>query len=110
MRRNRPRLFLAAATAAVLASVALADQVGRAADPGAPAETRQAANDSRAGVQIGGRLDPARLHPVTRPGLYGMSQPPSGSRYGIVEGRLIRYDPDNAQVLSVIREVEQILD
>lgn len=119
MRRNRPRLIIAAVTAAALASMALADQVGRvgvAAEQATP-EMRQAARDGgpptgalQSRLQVGARLDPARLHPVKRPGLYGMSDPPPGSRYGIVEGRLIRYDPGNAQVLSIIREVDQILD
>lgn len=111
MRRSRPRLFLAALTAAALASMALADQAGRvgvAPEQSTP-EMRQAAQEG-GGLRVGGRLDPARLHPVKRPGLYGMSEPPPGSRYGIVEGRLIRYDPGSAQVLSIIREVDRILD
>lgn len=119
MRRNRPRLVLAALTAAALASMALADQVGRVgvAPERSTPTLRQAAQDGGrvpgglpGGLQVGGRLDPARLHPVRRPGLYGMSEPPPGSRYGIAEGRLIRYDPRSAQVLSIIREVDRILD
>ncbi len=76
----------------------------------APASPRQAARESGGGLRVGGTVDAALLHPVTRPGLYGMSQPPAGSRYGIIAGQLIRYDPDSVQVLSIIRQVDRILD
>ncbi|UXU74889.1 MULTISPECIES: hypothetical protein [unclassified Paracoccus (in: a-proteobacteria)] len=61
-------------------------------------------------LRIGERLDAQRLHKVTRPGLYGMSHPPPGSRYGIIDGRLIRYDPESETVLSIIRQIDRILD
>lgn len=111
MIRNRPRLFLAAAVAAALASMALADQAGQATAPlpVAPLSQMQASNTSGA-LRVGDRLDRSRLHPVTRPGLYGMSQPPAGSNYGVLDGNLIRYEPDSAQILSIIRQVDQILD
>ncbi|MDF3605595.1 hypothetical protein PE067_05205 [Paracoccus sp. DMF-8] len=60
--------------------------------------------------KIGARVDPQELHVVTRPGLYGMGHPPRGNSYGVVNGRLIRFDPDTMQLLSVIRDVDQILD
>ncbi|MEF9605666.1 hypothetical protein O4J55_26395, partial [Paracoccus sp. PXZ] len=98
-------LFVAAGLLAALAPVCLAQQVGQAAQPVA-----QAAAEQPAMLRVGDRLDSARLHQVTRPGLYGMSEAPSGSRYGIVDGKLIRYDPESAQVLSIIRQVDRIVD
>lgn len=71
----------------------------------APVETETSAQ-----FKVGARVDPDRLHIVTRPGLYGMGRPPPGNRYGILNGRLIRFDPETMHVLSVIRHVEQILD
>lgn len=68
------------------------------------------AADQDRGLRVGTRLDPAKLHQVKRPGLYGISQSPKGSAYGVVKGRLIRFDPDSLQVQSIIREVDQILD
>ncbi|WP_199260225.1 hypothetical protein [Paracoccus binzhouensis] len=109
MFRKRQHLFAAAGMAAILASVALAEQVGRAVD--ALAEPAlQAEGGKPAPPRVGERLDKARLHRVTRPGLYGMSRPPAGSLYGIVDGKLIRYDPENAQILSIIRQVDRIMD
>lgn len=61
--------------------------------------------------QVGQRIDPDALHRIKRPGLYGVGTSVDGSsNYGILEGRLIRYDPDTLRVQSVIREVDQILD
>lgn len=61
-------------------------------------------------LRVGARIDPTRLHPVTRPGLYGVGQSPPGSSYGIIAGRLIRYDPDSLRIQSIIREIEAVLD
>jgi len=113
MRRDRTRFLaavMAAALAAAMTAAAQPDQdrpTARGAAP-APASLRQAAREGR--LRVGGTVDAALLHPVTRPGLYGMSQPPAGSRYGIIAGQLIRYDPDSVQVLSIIRQVDRILD
>ncbi|WP_142662449.1 hypothetical protein [Paracoccus laeviglucosivorans] len=60
--------------------------------------------------QVGERISPENLHRISRPGLYGISKSPDGSDYGVLEGRLIRYDPHTMQVQSIIREVDQILD
>ncbi|MFC3570286.1 hypothetical protein [Paracoccus sp. TOH] len=108
MFRNRQHLFVAAGMAVILTSVALAEQVGRAVDT--LAEPAAQAASQPAPPRVGDRLDKARLHQVTRPGLYGMSLPPAGSLYGIVDGKLIRYNPENAQILSIIRQVDRIMD
>ncbi len=102
---------LAAAIGLAIAGVALAQQVD------AP-EKQLAVQDVTIGVvadgtgklRVGASIDPDRLHRVTRPGLYGISQSPSGSNYGILEGRLIRFDPEGLRIQSVIREVGEILD
>ncbi|MDQ7260924.1 hypothetical protein NM680_03805 [Paracoccus sp. PS-1] len=104
MFRNRQSLFIAVGLLA-LAPATLAQNAGQAAAPAA-----QVAAEPPGMLRVGDRLDSARLHQVTRPGLYGMSEAPSGSRYGIVDGKLIRYDPESAQVLSIIRQVDRIMD
>lgn len=115
MRRDRTRFLaavMAAALAAAMTAAAQPDQdrpMAKGAAP-APASPRQAAREGGGSLRVGGTVDAALLHPVTRPGLYGMSQPPAGSRYGIIAGQLIRYDPDSVQVLSIIRQVDRILD
>ncbi|RDW12549.1 hypothetical protein [Paracoccus thiocyanatus] len=103
MLRDRPSLFVAAGFLAALATACIGQQAGRADQAAAPA-------DRPAVLRVGDRLEEVRLHMVTRPGLYGMSQAPDGSRYGIVDGKLIRYDPESAQVLSIIRQVDRIVD
>ncbi|WP_253879795.1 hypothetical protein [Paracoccus aminovorans] len=117
MRRDRTRFLaavMAAALAAAMTSAAQPDPERPAAEDAAPAAAptslRQPPRDGGGSLRVGGTVDAALLHPVTRPGLYGMSQPPAGSRYGIIAGQLIRYDPDSVQVLSIIRQVDRILD
>lgn len=106
---QRDRLYsLIAAAVLVCGGMAIADQAGTA-DP-APEHAQAVALQAGDGLQVGDRLDPAELHPVTRPGLYGMSQSPDGSAYGVVDGRLIRFDPESLTVKSIIRQVERILD
>ena len=50
------------------------------------------------------------VHIVTRPGLYGLGDPPSGQRYAVVDGRLVRVDRDTGRILSILRLVDAILD
>lgn len=59
---------------------------------------------------IGDKIPFEDVHIVTRPGLYGIGAAPRGSLYGIIDGRLIRYNPETMRVQSVIRYVEAILD
>ena len=61
-------------------------------------------------LRPGATLSGHELHRITRPGLYGIGKSPRGSSYGIVDGQLLRYDPDTMQILSVIRNVDSILD
>ncbi|WP_167626654.1 RcnB family protein [Paracoccus luteus] len=61
-------------------------------------------------VVVGDRIDWNHVHVVTRPGLYGLTEPPRGQRYAIVDGRLVRVDSGTARILSIIRLVEALLD
>lgn len=61
-------------------------------------------------LRVGATIETGHLHVVTRPGLYGIGAAPRGSAYGIVDERLVRFDPDTMQIQSVIRMVETILD
>ena len=55
------------------------------------------------GLAVGDDLDPARLHVITRPGLYGLTRGTPGDRFGIVEGLLVRFDPATMRLKSIIR-------
>lgn len=55
------------------------------------------------GLAVGDDLDPARLHVITRPGLYGLTRGRPGDRFGIVEGLLVRFDPATMRLKSIIR-------
>lgn len=83
---------------------------GSAAMTGKAAFRTDRAVASCAKLRVGAEVDTQRLHVVTRPGLYGIGAAPRGSSYGIVDGRLVRFDPDTMRVQSVVRRVEAILD
>lgn len=106
----KQRARLACLVSLVFAGMALADQARAPTLPGAVSVPEvQAALVPRA-PQVGQHIDASQLHPVRRPGLYGVSGSPVGSRYGVIDGRLIRYDPDTMRVQSIIRPVDEILD
>lgn len=58
----------------------------------------------------GSVIDWNDVHVVTRPGLYGLSEPPAGQRFAIVDGRLVRVDSQTSKILSIIRLVDAIVD
>ena len=64
----------------------------------------------KSGLRVGDVIDLGSAHIVTRPGAYGLSTPPAGDRYAIVDGRLVRVDPDSGKVLSILRLIDAILD
>ena len=99
---------IAAALGIALAGMVLAQRAGSdAPEPTPPSGLVQARLEPQ--VQVGQTVDPNALHQITRPGLYGINRSPEGSRYGVLEGRLIRYDPGTMRVQSVIRP-SRILD
>lgn len=55
------------------------------------------------GLAVGDNLDPAQLHVISRPGLYGLNRTAPGDRFGIVEGLLVRFDPATMRLKSIIR-------
>lgn len=61
-------------------------------------------------LTVGAFANPERLHVISRPGLYGIGDPPAGSGYGVLDGRLIRYDLRTGMVQAVIRQVDETLD
>lgn len=61
-------------------------------------------------MRIGAQIEAQRVHVVTRPGLYGIGAAPAGSSYGVVDGKLVRFDPETMRIQSVVRMVDRILD
>lgn len=61
------------------------------------------------GLVIGSRLDPAQLHVITRPGLYGLTGN-SPDRFGLINGKLLRFDPETMRLRSIIRSGVRMLD
>lgn len=57
-------------------------------------------------LRVGDRIDNAHLQLIEAPGLYGLSLPPTGHRYAIVADHLVRIDPKDGQVLSILREID----
>lgn len=62
------------------------------------------------GISVGDVIVWDDIHVITRPGLYGLSIPPDGDRYAIVDGRLVRVDEGTGKILSILRLVSAILD
>lgn len=61
-------------------------------------------------VQVGQAVDAQRVHLIERPGLYGLGPQPSNSQYAVVNSTLVRIDPAQMIVQSVIRPSVQPLD
>ncbi|RMC33950.1 hypothetical protein [Paracoccus siganidrum] len=59
---------------------------------------------------IGEPVDEEALHVITHPGRYGLSLAPSGSRYGVLDGQIVRFSASDGQLLSILRQTDQILD
>lgn len=59
---------------------------------------------------VGDIVDWDNIHIVTQPGYYGLSTPPDGDRYAIIDGQLVRVNRESGQILSILRMVEAILD
>ncbi|MDT1061568.1 hypothetical protein RM190_06825 [Paracoccus sp. CPCC 101403] len=108
MKSRIKRYSFAAALVLAVATMAFAQHL----DPGDAQSTsvREASFGGHQPIRVGDKLDPAVLHEVSRPGLYGISGPPEGSEYGVIDGRLIRYDQHTLQVQSIIRQVDYVLD
>lgn len=56
------------------------------------------------GLAVGDMLDTSKMHIITRPGLYGLAGSSSAkNRYGILDGKLLRFDPRTMQLRAIIR-------
>lgn len=60
--------------------------------------------------QVGDIALTEHLHLISRPGLYGLSTPPRGELYAVMDGQIVRIHADTAQVRSILRMAPQILD
>lgn len=56
-------------------------------------------------LEIGSVVAPQSMHMVTRPGLYGLGDPPAGTEYAVVQGSLVRIDPVSRVIRGIIRPV-----
>lgn len=68
------------------------------------------AQSQNAGFSVGDTLKPDQVHIITNPGRYGLGPAPGGSKYAVAQGKLIRINPDDLQVKSILRKQEMILD
>lgn len=57
-------------------------------------------------MRVGDRVDGEHLHLITAPGAYGLSLPPAGNRYAIVGEHIVRIDPRNGKILSILRPID----
>ena len=60
--------------------------------------------------RVGDIAPPAQLHRISAPGVYGLSDPPNGHVYGVLDGELIRVEASSGKILSVLWRVDQIRD
>ena len=61
-------------------------------------------------VAVGDIATEARLHLITHPGRYGLSEPPKDERFGVLDGRLVRIHVETLEIRSVLRPITEILD
>ncbi|MFD2441189.1 hypothetical protein ACFSS8_15830 [Paracoccus kondratievae] len=73
MSRNRQSLILIVCLLTALVPPSFAEPAGQAKGAG---KSQAVGQSQSSALRVGDQLDSARLHQVTRPGLYGMSQPP----------------------------------
>lgn len=64
----------------------------------------------RRSFRVGDIAPAGQVHRIKKPGLYGLSDPPNGDAYAVLEGELIRIDASSGQILSVLWKVERLLD
>ena len=68
------------------------------------------AAQARPQVMVGETAMPGRMHVISHPGRYGLGPELPGSIYAVVDGMLVRIDPNSREIQSVIRRVDRILD
>lgn len=110
---------VAAGSLLLVAVAALADDrrpPGRASPaaimPAGCAEARHpgCVRQSGPGFAVGDIAPAEKLHRITNSGAYGLSDPPAGDAYAILQGQLIRINARSGKILSVLRPVARIAD
>ncbi|TGN47728.1 hypothetical protein E4L95_19125 [Paracoccus liaowanqingii] len=105
--------FAAVAAGAMMGLAALTapftvTQPGAADWPPCPEACVTAA--ATASPEVGDVVTMARLHIITHPGRYGLSDPPKGEHFAVLDGRLVRIHAETLKVRSVLRPITVILD
>lgn len=59
---------------------------------------------------VGSDIPMENIHLVTMPGRYGLSDPPMGESYAVVQGQIVRVSTVDGRIRSVLRPAPQILD
>lgn len=95
------RKVMVIATAAVAATlIALFSNHG----PQAQGTSQASATRSEARSLVPGDILPAEtVQFIERPGIYGLGSELPGSRYAIVDGHLVRVNPNTMQLQSILR-------
>lgn len=92
----------------LLALVATATVIGASLFDGDLRSDEAAVTGPR--VMVGDTAGPGQLHVISHPGRYGLGPELPGSIYAVVDGMLVRIDPDTREIQSVIRRIDRILD
>lgn len=66
-----------------------------------PGQTAQA---DEAKLREGDMVPTGKAKLIERPGLYGLGPEQPGSRYAVVEGKLVRLDAKTLKILSILRQ------
>lgn len=102
--------FAAAAAGAMMGLAALTAPNTPAPRVVEPCATACAARVASVLPVVGETATVSRLHRIKHPGRYGLSHPPEGQVYAIVEGHLVRIEIGSGLIRSVLRPATRILD
>ncbi|WP_295048771.1 hypothetical protein [uncultured Paracoccus sp.] len=107
--RRKITLIAGAAAAAIVVALASTPTPQDQANPQVASMTAEAlANDAVTGetatLQPGQVLSPEAIRFIDFPGRYGLGTDLPGSRYAIVDGHLVRIDPDTMELQSILRK------
>ena len=64
----------------------------------------QTAQADEARLREGDTVPSAKAKLIEQPGLYGLGPELPGSRYAVVEGKLVRLDAKSLKILSILRQ------
>ncbi|CAM3433255.1 RcnB family protein [Paracoccus nototheniae] len=72
--------------------------------------TMDCAGPARPLPAVGAVAPQGQTHRVTRPGRYGLSEPPEGEIYAVLHGQLVRIEAASGIIRSILRPAGKILD